>query len=70
MVDTLDSVLQLAVYHNTVCNDQNAVIDNMVLGIVQGYQPMGQPRNGVSLAGTCGMLNQVIKLCAVVLGIR
>ena len=69
MVDTLDCVLQLAVYHHTVCNDQNAVIDNMVLGIVQGYQPMGQPRNGVGLAGTCGMLNQVIKLCAVVLGI-
>ena len=70
VVDTLDCVLQLAVYHNTVCNDQNAVIDNMVLSIVQGYQPMGQPRNGVSLAGTCGMLNQIIKLCAVVLGIR
>ena len=34
MVDTLDSILQLAVYHNTVCNDQNAVINDMVLGIV------------------------------------
>ena len=70
VVDTLDSVLQLAVHHNTVCNDQNAVIDNMVLGIVQGYQPMRQPCDGIGLAGTCGMLNQIIKLCAVVLGIR
>ena len=70
VVDTLDSVLQLAVHHNTVCNDQNAVIDNMVLGIVQGYKPMRQPCDGVGLAGTCGMFNQIIKLRAVVLGIR
>ena len=69
VVNALDSVLQLAVHHNTVSNDQNAVIDNMVLGIVQGYQPMSQPRDGVGLAGTCGMLNQIIKQCAIVFGI-
>ena len=69
MVDTLDCVLQLTVYHNTVCNDQNTVVNDLVLRIVQGNQPMRQPRDGVGLAGTCGMLNQVIKLCAVVLGI-
>ena len=70
MVDTLDCVLQLTVYHHTVCNDQNAVVNDLVLRIVQGYQPMRQPCDGVCFAGTRGMFNQVIKLCAVVLGIR
>ena len=70
VVDTLDCVLQLTVYHNTVCNDQNTVVNDLVLRIVQGYQPMRQPCDGVGFAGTCGMFNQIIKLCAVVLGIR
>lgn len=70
MVDTLDSILQLAVYHHTVSNDQNTVVNDLVLRIVQGNQPMRQPCDGIGLAGTCGMLNQIIKLCAVVLGIR
>ena len=69
VVDALDSVLQLAVHHNTVCYDQHAVVDDMILRVVQRYQPMGQPRDSVGLAGTCGMFNQIIKLCAVVLGI-
>lgn len=60
MIKAVDSVLQLAVQHNAVGYHDDRIKDAVVLCIVDGGQPVGDPRNGVGLARTRRVLDQVV----------
>lgn len=56
VVDTLDRVLQLAVNDDTVGDYYDVVEYVLVLGVVDGREDMGEPRDGVRLAAARRML--------------
>ena len=57
--------MQLAVQHPAVGDDDNGLEDFLIAVIVQTGEPMGQPGDGVGLAGTGAVLNKIILAGAV-----
>ena len=55
-----DGILQLTVDHVAIRDDQHRVKDLLVVGVVQVAQKVSRPGDGVRLAGTGGMLDQVL----------
>ena len=60
MLHAHDSFLQLAVNNHTVGNDDDIIENNLIVGIMQRSQTMSQPCDGVGLAGTGAVLNQIV----------
>ena len=58
--DLVDRVLQLPVQHAAVGDDDDAVEDLGVLGVVQTRQPVRQPRDAVGLAAAGRVLDQIV----------
>ena len=52
VLKAVDRVLELAVEHNTVGDNNNGIKDALVLVVMEGRQPIGDPSNRVGLAGT------------------
>ena len=52
--------LQLSVHHHSVRDDDHIVKYDIVVVIVERRKPMRKPRNGISLAGACAVLNEVV----------
>ena len=65
MVKLIDSVLQLTVQHPVVSDDDDGLEDFLVVVIMQASEPVSQPRNGIGLAGTGAVLNQIVLARAV-----
>ena len=55
-----DGLLQLGVQHRAVSDHNNAGEHRPIFVIVQGGQAVGCPGDGVGLAGTRGVLNQIV----------
>ena len=60
MVKLVDGVLQLAVQHPAVGDDDDRLEDLLVVVIVQAGEPVGKPGDGVGLAGTGAVLNEIV----------
>ena len=60
MVKLIDGVLQLTVQHPAVCDDDDGLEDLLVVVIVQAGETVSQPGNGVGLAGTGAVLNEIV----------
>ena len=60
MVKLIDRVLQLAIQHTTVGNDNNRLKDFSVVVIMQPGKPVRQPGNRIGFTGTGTVLNQII----------
>ena len=60
MVKLIDGVLQLAVQHPTVGDDDDRLKDLLIVVIVQSGEPVGQPSNGVGLSRTGTVLNEIV----------
>ena len=60
MVELVDSVLQLAVQHPAVSDDDDGLEDLFVVVVVQASEPVGQPGDRVRLAGTGAVLNEIV----------
>ena len=61
--------LQLPVHNNSVGYYKNIIEDNFVVLVVQGCQSVRKPRNGICLARTRAVLNQIVlrsSVCAYV----
>ena len=65
MVELIDSVLQLTIQHPAVGNDDDRLEDFLVVVIVQAGEPVSQPGNGVRLAGTSAVLNEIVPAGAI-----
>ena len=65
MVELIDGILQLTVQHPAVSDDDDGLEDFLVVVIMQTAEPVGQPRNGIGLAGTGAVLNQIVLARAV-----
>ena len=65
MVELIDGVLQLAVQHPAVGDDDDRLEDLLVVVIMQTGEPVGQPCNGVRLSGTGAVLNEIVLAGAV-----
>ena len=65
MVELIDGVLQLAVQHPAVSDDDNGLENLFVVVVMQTGEPVGQPGNGVGLAGTGAVLNEIVLAGAV-----
>ena len=62
-----DGVAQLGIQHGAVGHHNHAAEDGLILRIEQSGKPVGHPCNGVGLATTRAMLNQVVAAAAVLL---
>jgi hypothetical protein len=60
VLELIDRVLELAVEHGAVGQHHHGVVDLPVLLVVQRGEPMGQPGDGVGLAGARRVLRQVV----------
>ena len=60
MLKAVDGVLQLAVQHHTVCDNDDRIEDTVVLIVMDCGQPIGDPCNRVRFAGACRMLDQIV----------
>ena len=60
MLHTHDGFLQLAVNNHAVGNDDDIIENNLIVGIMQRSQTVSQPCDGVGLAGTGTVLNQIV----------
>ena len=60
MIELIDGVLQLTIQHPAVGNDDDRLEDLLVVVIVQAGEPVSQPGNGVRLAGTGAVLNEIV----------
>ena len=60
MLKAVDGVLELAIQYHTIGDHDNGIKQAIVLCVVNGGQPIGNPGNGVGLAGTGGVLNQIV----------
>ena len=60
-----DGLLQLPIHHHTVGDNDHVIKDDLVIRIVKGGESMRQPCDGVGLAGTGAMLDQVVLAGAV-----
>ena len=56
-----DGLLELTVHDHAVRHDDYVVEDDPVVRVVQAGQPVGQPRDGIGLAGTGAVLDQVVQ---------
>ena len=65
MVKLIDGVLQLAVQHPAVGDDNDRLEDLLVMVIVQAGEPVGQPGDGIGLTGTGAVLNEIVLAGAV-----
>ena len=61
----IDGVLQLAVQHPAVGDNDDGLEDLLVVVIVQAGKPVGKPGDGVGLAGTGAVLNEIVLAGAV-----
>ena len=55
-----DGLLQLAVYDNAVCHNDNIIKDDFVVGVMQTGQAVRKPRDSVRFAGTRAVLYQIV----------
>ena len=69
MLHTHDGFLELAVDHHTVSHDDDIIENDLIVGIVQGGQTVGQPCDGIGLTGTGAVLDQIILSGAIFLHI-
>ena len=60
VLELVDGVLQLLVEHDAVGDDDHAIEDALVGGVVQGREPVRQPADGVALAAAGRVLDQVV----------
>ena len=60
MVELVDSVLQLTIQHPAVGDNDDRLEDLLVVVIVQAGKPVGQPGDGIGLAGTGAVLNEIV----------
>ena len=60
MLHTHDGFLELAVDHHTVSHDDDIIENDFVVRIMQRSQPVRQPSDGVCLAGTGAVLDQIV----------
>ena len=64
VLKAVNRVLELAVEHYTVSHYDDGIKDAFVLVIMEGRQPIGDPSNGVGLAGTGRVLDQIVRASA------
>ena len=60
MLELVDSVLELLIEHDAVREHDHAVEDALVVGVVQRREPVGEPSDGVALAASGGVLDEVV----------
>ena len=65
MIELIDGILQLAVQHPTVSNDDDRLENLLVVVIVQAGKSVGKPGNGIGLTGTGAVLNEIVLTGAV-----
>ena len=70
VLELVDGRLQLLIEHTPVGYDDDGVKHFLVALVVQAGQSVGQPRDGVRLAGTGRVLNQVVATRACGPGVR
>src|SRR5206468_11186484 len=58
--ELVDGVLELQIQHDTVGDNNNAVKDASVCGIVQGREPMREPTNCVALAASGRVFYEIV----------
>ena len=68
MLDLVDGVLQLLVEDAAVGDDDDAVVDLLIAGVVQAREPVREPGDAVRLAAAGGVLDEVVASRAVRLG--
>ncbi len=66
--DLVDGILKLPVQHPPVGDDDHAVKDLLILGIMQAGQPVRKPGDAVGLAAAGGVLDQVVAARTLVTG--
>ena len=69
MLKAVDCILELAIQHNTVGDNDHRVKQAIILHIVNRCQAIGNPRNRVRLTGTSRVLNQIVSADAILLHI-
>ena len=57
VIKAVNGILQLAVEHLTVGNDNNGIINRLIFCIVQACKTVSRPSDTVGFARTCAMLN-------------
>ena len=60
MVESGNGCLQLRVQNGTVGDNDNAAENGFIVLVMKRCQTICRPRNGVGLAGSCGVLDQII----------
>ena len=60
VLELVDGVLELLIEHDPIRDHDHGVEDTLVVGVVQGREPMGQPPDGVALAAAGGVLDEVV----------
>lgn len=60
LLELRDRALKLTVEHNPVSDDDRGIKDWLIGGVMQLDRMMGEPADGVGLAGACRVLDQVI----------
>ena len=58
--ELVDGVLELLIEHDAVRDHDHTVEDALVVGVMQGREPMGQPSDGVALAAAGGVLDEIV----------
>jgi hypothetical protein len=59
MLELVDGLLKLAVEDHPVGDHDDLVEDRPLVGPVERHEPMGEPCNGVALARSRGVLDEV-----------
>ena len=59
MVKTVDCVLELAIQHDTVRDNNYCIKDGVVIVVVKGGKSIGNPSNGIGFSTTCGVFYQI-----------
>ena len=65
VLHTHDGLLELAVNHHTVSHNDDIIENDFIVRIMQRSQPVRQPSDGVCLAGTGAVLDQVVLRSAI-----
>ena len=70
VLDLVDGILQLPVKHTTVRNDDDAVVDFLIGGIVEAREPVREPGDTIRLPAARRVLDKIVAPRAVHLGGR